>query len=69
MGAMNRSSLRPGLVEAAMFLKLNMRHILNNPTGVAESLIWNTLIPPCHELLDDFDNPDKNENGEDDNDI
>ena len=37
--APNRSSLKPRLVEAAMFLKLNMSLILNNPTNVPESLI------------------------------
>ena len=53
--APKRSSLRPGLFEASMFLKLSISLIPNNPTHVEESLIWNTLIPSRHELLDDID--------------
>jgi hypothetical protein len=39
------SSLKPILVEAMMFLRLNMSPIPNNLANVVESLIWNTLIP------------------------
>ena len=62
------SSLRPGLVEASMFLKLSMSLIPNNPTYVVESSIWNALIPSCLELPDDIDEFDDNENQEDDDD-
>ena len=65
---LKRSSLKPELVEATMFLKLNMSLILNNPTNVTESPIWNTLIPYCLELPDDIDDSDDNENEEDDDD-
>ena len=60
-----RSSHRPRLIEATMFLKLNMSLIPSNPTDVAESPIWNTLIPSRPELLDDIDDSDDNENDED----
>ena len=66
--APNRSSLKPRLVEAAMFLKLNMSLILNNPTNVPESLIWNTLIPSCPKFPNDIDDSDDNQNEEDDDD-
>ena len=65
---LKRSFLRPELVEATMFLKLNMSLILNNPTNVVESLIWSTLIPSCLDLPDDIDDSDDNENEEDDDD-
>lgn len=45
-----------------MFLKLNIILNLNNTTYVAESSIWNTLIPSRHELT----NSDDNVNEEDD---
>ena len=64
--AHKRSSLKPGLVEAAMFLKLNMSMILNYPTDVMEPPIWNTLIPPHLELPYDIDNSNDNEDEEDD---
>ena len=67
--APKRSSLRPGLFEAAMFLKLNISLILKNPVDVTESPIWNTLIPPCHELPDDIDDSDDNENEDDDDEV
>ena len=56
--------LKPELVEAMMFLKLNMSLIPKNPTDLVESLIWNTLIPSRPKLPDDIDNSD----GDDDND-
>ena len=69
--APKRSSLIPKLIVAAMFLKLNMPLIPNNLANVAESLIWNTLIPSPLELLDDidiFDNNKYEEEDDDDND-
>ena len=69
--APKRSSLRPGLVEATMFLKPNMSLILENLADVVESLIWNTLIPNRLELLDDineFDDYENEEGGDDDDD-
>ena len=68
--APKRSSLKPKLVVIAMFLKLNMSLIPNNPADVAESPIWNTLIPSRPELQDDIDNSDDSENdkGDDDDD-
>ena len=66
--AFKRSSLIPRLVEAAMFLKVNISLIPNNPTNVVESSIRNTLIPSRLELPDDIDNSDDNENEEDDDD-
>jgi hypothetical protein len=60
------SSLTPGLVEVAMFWKVNMSLILNNPTDFGESPIWNTLIPFRRELPDDIDDSDDNENEKDD---
>ena len=64
--APKRSSLRHGLVESTMFMKLNMSFIPNNPTNVAESPIWNTLIPSRPELPIDIDDSNDNENEEDD---
>ena len=64
--APKQSSRRPGLVEATMFLKLNMSFISSNPTSVTKSPMWNTLIPSRPELLDDLDDSDANENEEDD---
>ena len=61
-----RSSLNSRLVEATMFLKLNMSLIPNNPTNVVESPIWNTLIPSCLELLDDIDDYEDNDNYDED---
>jgi hypothetical protein len=55
--APKRSSLRPKLVEATMFLKLSMSLIPINLVDVVESLIWNTLIPFSLELVDDIDDP------------
>ena len=53
--APKRSSLIPKLVTSMMFLKLNMSIIPNNLADVAESLIWNTLIPSRLALPDDID--------------
>ena len=64
--ASKRSSLIPILIETMMFLKLNMSPIPNNLAYVAESPIWNTLIPSRFELLDDVDDSDDYENEEDD---
>ena len=64
--APKRSSLKPRVIEATMFLKLNMSIIFNNPTNVAKSPIWNTLIPSHPKLPDDIDDSDANENEEDD---
>ena len=64
--APKRSSLKLGLVKVVMFLKLNMSSILNNLADVAESPMWNTLIPSRLELLDNIDDSDDNENEEDD---
>ena len=65
--APKRSSLRSRLIKATIFLKLSMSLIPNNPANVAESLIWNTLIPSRLELLDAVDVSDDNKNEEDDN--
>jgi hypothetical protein len=63
------SSLIPRFVEVAMFLKLNMSLIPNNPANILKSLIWNTLIPSRPKLPNDIDYFDNyNENEEDDND-
>jgi hypothetical protein len=67
--APKQSSLRPRLVEATMFLKLNMSMIPNNPTYVVESPIWNTLIPSRPELPNDIDDSDDNENEENDDEV
>ena len=64
--APKRSSLRPKLVEAVVFLKLNISSILNHPEDFAESPIWNTLISSCPELPDDIDDSDDKENEEED---
>ena len=64
--ALKRLSLIPGLVEVAMFLKLNMSLILNNPTNFMESPIWNTLIPSRPQLPNDIDDSSDNENEEND---
>ena len=45
-----------------------MSMILNNPTDVADSPFWNTLIPSCLELPDDIDDSDEDEEKEDDDD-
>ena len=66
--ASKRPSLKPGLIEATMFLKLNMSLILKNPGDVPESMIWNTLIPPRLEFPNDIDDFDHYENEEDNND-
>ena len=64
--APKRSSFKPRLVATSMFLKLNMSPILNNPANVAESPIWNTLIPSHLELPNDIDDSNEYENEEDD---
>ena len=64
--APKRSSLIPILVEVKMFLKLNISLIPNNPAIIAESSIWNTLIPSRPELPNDIDDSDDNENEDDD---
>jgi hypothetical protein len=64
--APKRPSLRLGLVEAMMFLKLIMSLILNNSTDVADSPIWNMFVLFHLELLDDIDDFDVNETEEDD---
>ena len=69
--APKQSSLKHGLIEAAMFLKPNMSLIRNNPTDVTESMIWSTLVPSCLELLYGIDGSNDNKNeedGDDDND-
>ena len=66
--APKQSSLRPRLIEATMFLELNMSLIPKNPTYVTESPIQNTLIPSCLELPDDIDNFDEEEDDNDDDD-
>ena len=62
------SSLRPRLIEAMMFLRVNMSMNPNNPTDVIESPIWNTLILSHPKLPDDIDDSDNNENEEEDDD-
>ena len=66
--APKQSPLISKLVEARMFLKVNMSLIPNNPTYVTKSSIWNTLIPSHLELLDDIGNSNDNKNEEDDDD-
>ena len=66
--ALERCAVKPKLIVATMFLKLNMSLILDNPADVAESPIWNTLIPSHLELPDDIDDSNDNENEEDDDD-
>ena len=64
--APKRSSLISKLVEAMMFLELNMSRIPNNPANVTKSPFWNTLISSRHELLDDINNSNDNDYEEDD---
>jgi len=64
--APKRSSLKPKLVAATMFLKLNMSLIPNNLVDVTESPIWNTLITSHLELPNDIDDFDDNEEDDDD---
>ena len=52
------SYIKLGLVEAMMFLRLNMSLIPNNPTYVVKSPIWSTLIPSRLELPNDIDDSD-----------
>jgi hypothetical protein len=66
--APKRSSLKPMLVKASMFLKLNISLNPNNSANVARSPILNTLIPSRPELLDDIDDFDDNENEEEEDD-
>ena len=61
-----RSSLKPRLIAATMFLKLNMSPIPNNPVDVTESPSRNTLIPSRRELPKDIDDSDDNNNDDDD---
>jgi hypothetical protein len=63
--APKRSSLRPRLIEASMFLKLYMSLILNNPIDVTETPIWNTLITSNPKLPNDIGDSDGNENDDD----
>ena len=49
-----------------IFLKANRSMNPNNTSNVAESLIWNTLIPSRLELPNAIDNSDDNENEKDD---
>jgi hypothetical protein len=58
------SSLRPGLVEAMLFLNLNMSLIPKNPANLVESPIWNTLILSRPKLLDGIDDSDDDEDGD-----
>ena len=44
LGGMN--DIKPKLIVVAMFLKLDMSLIPNNPADISESPIWNTLVPP-----------------------
>ena len=64
--APKHSSLKPKLVVATLFLKLNMSLIPNNLVDVAEFPILNTLIPSPLELPHGIDDYDDNENEEDD---
>jgi hypothetical protein len=66
--APKRSSLELKLVATPMFLGLNMSLVPNNLVDVAESLIWNTLIPSPLEFLYDIDNSDDNENDDEEED-
>ena len=63
-----QSSLIPKLVEATMYLELNMSLIPHNLACVVESPIWNTLIPSRLKLPNDMDNSDDDENEDDAND-
>jgi hypothetical protein len=62
------SSLRPKLVEAMTFLKLNMSLIPNSLADVVDTPIWNTLFLSCLELPNDIDDSDDNEIEENDDD-
>jgi hypothetical protein len=62
--APKRTSLKPKLIATTIVLKLNMSLTPNNQVNVAESLIWNTLIPFHHGLPNDIDNSNDNENEE-----
>jgi hypothetical protein len=64
--APKQPSLRPKLVDALMFLKLDMTPMPNNPTNVSESPIRNTLIPSRLELPNDIDDSDDGDNDSDD---
>ena len=65
--APKRSSLKPKLIEAEMFLKLNMSLNPNNLAYFMEFLIWNTLVPSRLKLSDDIDHSnDINEEEEED---
>ena len=61
------SSLKPKLVAAMIFLKLNMSLIPNILVDVAKSPIWSTLIPSRSKLPDDIDDFDDDEEEEEDN--
>jgi hypothetical protein len=61
--ASKRSSLKTKLV-AKNVLKTKHSLIPNTPADVAESLIWNTLIPSRPELPYDIDDSNDNENEE-----
>ena len=60
------SSLKPKLIVATMFLKLNMSLTPNNLVDVTISPIWNTLTPSHLESPNDIDNSNDNENEEND---
>ena len=60
------SSLKPKLIVATMFLKLNMSLTPNNLVDVTISLIWNTLTPSHLKSPNDIDNSNDNENEEND---
>jgi len=62
------SSLTPGLVEAMIFLKLNMSLISNNRADVTQSSIWNTVTSSRPELPYAIEDANDNENIEDDED-
>jgi hypothetical protein len=65
--APKRSSLKPKLIEATTFLKLNMSLIPDNLADFMESPIWNNFNPSRPKLSDDIDHSDDiNENEEDD---
>ena len=68
VNAPKQSSLKPKLVEAMTFLKLNMSLIPNNPADVVDSVIWNTLFLSRLELPNDIDDSDDIENEEEDDD-
>ena len=55
------------LLKQTMLWKPNMSLISNNSIDVAESSIWNTLLPSHPELLDDTDNSHDTDNEEEDN--